>query len=121
MTRTHEEEQRRILLQQRAIDSLRERIVETSYLTLQQVMERTGLGRTYLEQLPPEILPYTPHRRGPRVHRRYHPADVLALDAMVRRWDRAKQRGEENAFIEAMGRELEARDALAIDLARGRP
>lgn len=110
--------QKRLLLQQRALEALRERIASEHYLSVKEVCERLGLSRQVVESLPMEILPYEDYGSGKRSLRRYHPADVLAAGARIRAWKRARERGEGEAYLRLLREELEERDRLAIQLAR---
>lgn len=112
------DEQRRMLLQQRAIEALRERIASESYLSVREVCERLGLSRQVVEALPLEVLPYEDYGTGSRSLRRYHPADVLAAGARMRAWRRARERGEGEAYLRRLREELEERDRAAVRLAR---
>ena len=109
--------QKRLLLQQRALEALRERIASEHYLSVREVCERLGLSRQVVESLPMEILPYEDYGSGKRSLRRYHPADVLAAGARLRAWKRARERGEGEAYLRRLREELEERDRLAIQLA----
>src|SRR5690625_6448786 len=106
------DEQRRMLLQQRAIEALRERIASESYLSVREVCERLGLSRQVIEALPLEVLPYEDYGTGSRSLRRYHPADVLAAGARMRAWRRARERGEGEARSEEHTSELQSRGHL---------
>lgn len=111
-------EHERLMLEQRAIDALKERIVSQSYMSVQEVARHFGVSRSLIEDLPEEVLPYTDLGRGAvRSRRRYHPADVMAADALIRRWRRAQQQGCEREFLAEMRARLEARDDAAIRLA----
>lgn len=109
--------QERLLLQQRAVDALKQRIEAESYLDIHAVMSRLGVKRATVEALPMEILPYVPHGTGSRIYRRYHPADVLAADAKIRRWTEAKRRGKGDEYLAKLRAELEAIDEQAIAFA----
>lgn len=109
--------QKRLLLEQRALEALRERIASEHYLSVKEVCERLGLSRQVVESLPMEILPYEDYGSGKRSLRRYHPADVLAAGARIRAWKRARERGEGEAYLRRLREELEERDRLAIQLA----
>lgn len=111
------DERGRLILQQRAIEALRERVAEESYLTISAVMKRLGLARSTVDALPIEILPYVDCSPTPgRQLRRYHPADVIAFDARNRAWKRAQQRGEGEAYLAKLREELAARDELSCQL-----
>lgn len=112
------DEQRRILLERRAIEALKARIARESYLSVREVSERLNLSREKVEGLPMEVLPYADHGSGPRAYRRYHPADVMAVDARLRAWKAAQARGAGEAYLRELRAELEARDAAAIEAAR---
>lgn len=113
-------DQRRLILQQRALDALRERIERDSYLSVGAVVKRLGISRSKVEALPEEVLPYVNLGTGKKSMRRYHPADVLAADALLRAWTRARDRGAEAEFLERRRAELEERDRLALEVAAGR-
>lgn len=110
-------DQRRLHLEKRAIEELRERISRDAYLSVEEVRAVRNLSREKIESLPIEVLPYADHGSGERALRRYHPADVLALDAVLRAWKRAQDHGEEEAFLRDRRALLEARDAAAVELA----
>lgn len=111
------DEQTKLLLNQRALDALKERIAAESYLKIGDVMKRLNLSRQVVEALPVEVLPFANYSQGDRRLRRYHPADVLACDAKLRQWERAKQRGEGEAYLTKLRGELEERDAAACAMA----
>jgi hypothetical protein len=111
------DEQDRLLLQRKAIEALRERIVATSYLDVKGVMARWQWKRALVMSIPPEILPYVPHGTARKVSRRYHPLDVAAADARLRAWQRAKARGEGDEYLARLRVELDAADARAIEAA----
>lgn len=112
------ESQRRLLLEKKALDDLRERIGREAYLTVPEVQERLNLSRDKVEALPIEILPFADYGTPNRSLKRYHPADVLAVDARIRAWRAAQQRGEGEAYLRELREELEARDAAALEVAR---
>lgn len=114
-------------LRARAIEELKNRIIRDSYLTVEEVARRWGVHRSTVESLPEEILPYEDlgglgrGRAGSekrRQLRRYHPAEVLAAGVRLRRWRRAQQRGEAEAYLARLRAELEARDEEALNIAR---
>lgn len=111
------ETQERLLFVQRAIDALRARIAGESYMDIKGVMARLGYSRAIVESIPLEILPYVPYGRGTKVYRRYHPADVAACDARMRGWERAKQKGQGDEYIERLRAELDAQDEASVALA----
>lgn len=109
--------QRRLLLHQRAIEALRERIATEHYLSVRDVCARLRLSRQVVEALPIEILPYEDYGSGARALRRYHPADVLAAGARMRAWKRARERGEGESYLRRLREELDERDRAAMQLA----
>jgi len=114
------EAQERLLLNQRALDALKARIRNESYLDVKTVASRLNVTRAIVEALPMEVLPYVPYGTGSRVYRRYHPADVLAADARIRGWERAKREGKgaDKRYLATLRAELDAQDEAAIELAR---
>ena len=110
--------QRRLLLERKAIEELRSRIGREAYMSVLQVAKHRGVSRGKIESLPVEVLPYADHGAGRYAQRRYHPADVMALDAVMRAWKAAQDRNEAEAFLRARREELEARDAVALEAAR---
>jgi len=112
------QEQKRALLEQKALDELARRIARESYLKVLEVAERLNVGRDKVESIPAEILPYVDLGTGVYSQRRYHPADVLAADARLRAWKAAQDRGEGEAFLQELRDELEARDRAALEIAR---
>lgn len=110
-------DQEKLVLGQRALDSLKARIVADSYMDLKSVMDRMGYSRAIVESIPMEILPFVPYGRGRKIYRRYHPADVAACDARMRAWERAKQRGEGDEYLGRLRMELEAQDEASIRIA----
>lgn len=110
------DEQRRLHLEAKAIAELKERIGRDAYMKVTEVADRLNLSREKVEALPPEILPFTDFGVG-RALRRYHPADVLAVDARIRAWKAAQARGEGEACLRELREELEARDATALRVA----
>ena len=111
------QEQRRLLLEERAIKELKERIGRETYLSVTEVCERLGMSREKVETLEVEILPYVDYGTPKKAMRRYHPADVAALDAVQRAYKRAEQRGEAEAFLRERRELLEARDLAALAMA----
>lgn len=111
------DEERRLILQQKALDELKRRIAQETYLTVTEVAEVRGVGRGTIETLPMAILPYEDFGTMKRSMRRYHPADVLALGARIRAWRHAEQHGEGEAYLRELREELEARDAAAVQVA----
>lgn len=115
---SHIDEQRRLLLQQKAIDELKERIGRESYLKLSEVCERLSFSRPKVEGIPYEVLPWSDYGFvGTRSTRRYHPVDVLAVDAVLRAYHRAEQEGRLEMWLAERRELLAARDAAALDLA----
>lgn len=110
-------DQEKLVLSQRAIDALRDRIVADSYVDIAGVMARLNYSRAIVESIPMEILPFVPYGRGRKVYRRYHPADVAACDARLRAWERAKQRGEGTEYLDRLRMELDAQDEASIRIA----
>lgn len=111
------ETQKRLALEQKAIQKLRERISREAYMSVPELMEVLNLSREKIEALPVEVLPYADHGSGRRALRRYHPADVLALDAVMRQWKRAQDEQREEAFLSERREVLEARDEAAMEIA----
>ena len=114
------DDQKRLLLQARALRALRDRIAREEYLTVKEVCASKKISRTKLESIPIEVLPYMDVGETTREYRRYHPADVAALDARMRRWQRAKRVGEAEgrADLAELRAELDAADEASIELAR---
>lgn len=110
--------QRRLLLERKAIDELKARIARDAYMSIKDVQDRLGLSREKVEAMPVELLPYVDFGLGDRSLKRYHPADVLALDARMRAWQAAQARGEGEALLSTYREELQARDAAAVQVAR---
>lgn len=110
------QEQRRLHLEAKAIEQLKERIGRSSYMKVSEVAKRLNLSREKVEAIPREVLPYTDYGIE-RSLRRYHPADVLAVDARMRAWKDAQARGEGEAYLQGLREELDARDAAARQLA----
>lgn len=108
----------KLMLNRRAIEALKERISSESYLGVGEVVKRLGVSRALVEGLPFEVLPYVDLGRGEkRTKRRYHPADVLAADGLIRRWRRAQAHGHQEEFLAGLRTRLEERDSAAIRLA----
>jgi len=108
------DDRQRLVLEGRAIAALKERVVAESYMKIGDVMKRLNLSRSSVEAIPVEILPYSDYSATPgRQLRRYHPADVLAADALLRRWHRAKQQHRGEEFLSQLRAELDARDTAA--------
>ncbi len=103
-----------LVLQQRAIDALKERIASESYMSIEQVRTRLKLSRAKVESIPFEVLPYTDCGSGTREYRRYHPADVLAADARIRGWRRAQAEGRSEQHLAELREQLEEADRAAI-------
>lgn len=110
------QEQRRIHLEAKAVADLKGRLAKQAYMSVPQVAERLNLSREKVEAIPTEILPFTDFGVG-RSLRRYHPADVLAVDARMRGWKDAQARGEGEAYLEDLRLELRARDDAALQVA----
>jgi hypothetical protein len=111
------DEQDRLHLARKAIDALKARMARDSYMDVAGVMARWGWSRSLVMAIPMEILPYVPHGTPAKVSRRYHPADVLAADARLRAWHRAKAKGEGDEYLARLRAELDAADAAAIGAA----
>lgn len=111
------EERERLVLQQRAIESLKQRIARESYMGIAEVCKRLKLSRSKVEALPLEVLPFTDYGSGNRLYRRYHPADVLAADARIRGWRRAQADKNGEAYLLTLREQLEESDRLAIQTA----
>lgn len=109
----------RIMLQVRALEALRQRLLHDTYLSVEQVAERWDVSRTTVEALPEEVLPcedLSP-TRGRRL-RRYNPAEVQAAAVRLRRWRRAQQNGQGEAYLRELRAELEAREEEILRAAR---
>lgn len=101
----------RLILEQRAIQAMKERIAGESYLSIGEVCQRLGVHRSIIEGLPMEVLPWVPFGNGgKRVHRRYHPAAVVAADGRIRAWHRARQEGRGAEYLAQLRAELEELD-----------
>lgn len=110
------QEQKRAHLEAKAVESLKARLAKQAYMSVPQVAERLNLSREKVEAIPPEILPFTDFGIG-RSLRRYHPADVLAVDARMRAWKQAQAIGEGEAYLSELRDELNARDTAALQAA----
>lgn len=109
----------RMMLQARALEALRQRLLEETHLTVEQVAERWGVSRTTVEALPEEILPcedLSP-TAGRRL-RRYSPAEVQAAAVRLRRWRRAQQAGRGEAYLRELRAELAEREEEILRAAR---
>ena len=82
------EAQRRAHLESKAVAALRARLARQEYMPVLEVAHRLNLSRDKVEEIPREILPYTDFGKK-RSLRRYHPADVQAIDARMRAWNSA--------------------------------
>lgn len=113
------DEQERLLREAKAVAALKGRIVNDAYFKVSGVMARWKWSRSLVLAIPMEILPYTPHGTASKVSRRYHPADVLAADARLRAWRRARAISDEagNEYLAKLRAELDAADARAIEAA----
>ena len=107
--------ERRLLAEQKKIDSLRERIVQVSYLTSAEVRRHLHMGKEMLASIPAAVLPWVPGNGTARVERRYHPSDVAAYPARARRWRKAMEDGREQAELVLMQEELAERDRALIE------
>lgn len=110
-------DQERLLLEQRAVEALKKRIAGETFLTINDVRDRMKLSRQVIEGLPMEILPFVPYGSKARTYRRYHPADVLAAEGRLRAWNRAKTKGEGEAYLRKLRDELDRADQLAHEAA----
>lgn len=110
------QEQRRIHLEAKAVADLKERLAKQAYMSVPQVAERLNLSREKVEAIPFEILPFADFGVG-RSLRRYHPADVLAVDARIRGWKEAQANGQGEAYLQELKDELQTRDAAALQVA----
>lgn len=110
--------ERKMELQRKALEDLRERIRKESYLTVQDVMDRFSMGREKVEALPEEILPFVDLGSPKRQMRRYHPIDVAAADARIRAWRRAQREDRGEEYLSELREELEERDRVARERAR---
>ena len=112
--------ERRLIADQRKIETLRERIVQVSYLKASEVRRHLHMSRPTLDAIPAEVLPWVPGNGGARIERRYHPSDVAAYPARARRWRDGIQAGKEAEVLAAMREELAERDrGLIEDALRG--
>lgn len=113
-------EERRMLAEQRKLDALRQRIVQTSYLKASQVRVHLNMSRATLSAVPREVLPWVPGNGHERSERRYHPSDVAAYPARARRWWDAQAGGTEAEVLATMRAELDERDqSLIADALQG--
>ena len=112
------EAQRRLLLERRAIEELARRIGREAYMSVKAVQKRLELSRYKVESIPVEVLPFVDLGLGTRHQKRYHPVDVLAVDARLRAWQAAQARSEGEAYLVGLREELEARDEVALQVAR---
>lgn len=110
------DEQRRLHLEKKALEALKERIGKESYLSVLEVAKRLNFSRDKVEAIPFEILPYSDYGTTGRSQRRYHPADVLAVDAVLRAYARARERHEGEAFMAERRVMLEERDRIALSI-----
>lgn len=110
------QEQRRLHLEAKAIAELKERLARQAYMSVREVAKRLHLSREKVEAIPAEVLPYVDLGVN-RALRRYHPADVLALDARMRAWKTAQTDGRGEAYLAELRGELELRDAAALQVA----
>ena len=110
------QEQRRLHLEAKAIAELKERLARQAYMSVREVAKRLHLSREKVEAIPAEVLPYVDLGVN-RALRRYHPADVLALDARMRAWKAAQADGRGEAYLAELRGELELRDAAALQVA----
>lgn len=110
--------ERKLELRRKALEQLRERIQSDSYMSVKDVQERLSMSREKVEGLPEEILPYVDLGSGSRMMRRYHPADVYAVDARLRGWRRAQQDGRGEEYLGELREELEERDRVIQERAR---
>jgi len=109
------DEQRFLVLQQRAVEAMRERIVCDSYMKVVEVAARLAVSRATVEGFPMAVLPYADLGTRTKACRRYHPADVQALDARLRAWRGAE---DSEAHLAGLREELDQRDRLAVAFAR---
>lgn len=109
------EAQRKAHLESKAVAALRARLARQEYMKVTDVARRLNLSRDKVEAIPHEILPYTDFGTN-RSLRRYHPADVQAVDARMRAWNTAKDNGAGEEHLAELREQLAARDTMAIDL-----
>lgn len=106
--------ERRLLAERGKLDALRERLVQTRYLTTAEVARHLNVSRRTLYTIPTPVLPWVPIHAGQRITRRYHPADVAAYPGRAHRWHRALLQHREAEELAAMEAEREARHAELI-------
>ena len=111
------EAQRRAHLESKAVAALRARLARQEYMPVLEVAHRLNLSRDKVEEIPREILPYTDFGKK-RSLRRYHPADVQAIDARMRAWNSAKEEGRGEEYLAELREQLIVRDEIAIDLTK---
>jgi hypothetical protein len=108
MSRTAE---RRMIAERRKIEAVRERIARTTYMGVEEVAAHFGVSRAKLASYPFAVLPWVPGNDSrTRVVRLYHPSDVAAFPARMRRYTEALSRGEGPACLEDMERQIRERD-----------
>lgn len=109
----------KLLLQQRRLRAMRDRVATEAYLKVQEVAKHWNVSRSTIEALPIEILRW--HDATPtseHVHRRYSPAEVLAGAVRLRRWKRAKEEGRGEEYLRELRAEMEAEEEAILAFAR---
>lgn len=112
------EAERRLMLQQRKLELVRRKVAGQAYLTVRDIQTRLGLSRETVEALPLELLPFVDLGLRKKSMRRYHPDDVMALDARFRAWQAARSRGQGEAYLSRLKEELRERDRETLDRSR---
>ncbi len=112
-------QEERLILQQRRLKAMRDRVVEETYLKVTEVARHFGVARSTVEDLPQEILAYTDMRPfSEKSYRRYSPAEVLAAEVRIRRYLKAKAEGEGEAYLQKLREEARAEEDAVLSFAR---
>jgi hypothetical protein len=108
-----------LILAERKLSAMRDRIAGSVCMGVEEVAAHLGVGRTTVESYPVEVtrcFDAVPHSSRRRL--RFSPAEVEAIKVRLRRWERAKARGEGEAYLRALREEMEREEEETLEAAR---
>lgn len=112
-------QEERLLLQQKRLKAMRDRVVEETYLSVADVAKHFGLAESTVKEIPIEVLPwsdFTPFSK--KTTRRYSPAEVMAAEIRLRRYLKARAEDRGEAYLEELRQELRRDEESVLAFAR---